>query len=284
MAIFVIAEIGINHNGSLDIAKQLIDVAKEAGADAVKFQKRTLDLVYTQELLDSPRESPWGKTQRAQKEGLEFGAEEFREIDRYCREKGIEWFASAWDEKSQEFLRQFDLKYNKIASAMLVHEPLLRMVAEEKKHTFISTGMSDIEHVERAIAIFREAGCSFELMHTISTYPMDDEDANLNRIKTLRDRFGCDVGYSGHEVGLAVSYAAAALGITSLERHITLDRAMYGSDQAASVEPSGFRMLVGAVRKIEKAMGDGRLEMNPKEAPIAQKLRAHIPFESEYKN
>ncbi len=284
MAIFVIAEIGINHNGSLDIAKQLIDVAKAAGADAVKFQKRTLDLVYTQELLDSPRESPWGKTQRAQKEGLEFGAEEFREIDRYCREKGIEWFASAWDEKSQEFLRQFDLKYNKIASAMLVHEPLLRMVAEEKKHTFISTGMSDIQHVERAIAIFREAGCSFELMHTISTYPMDDEDANLNRIKALRERFGCDVGYSGHEVGLAVSYAAAALGITSLERHITLDRAMYGSDQAASVEPSGFRMLVGAVRKIEKAMGDGRLEMNPKEAPIAQKLRAHIPFESEYKN
>lgn len=284
MAIFVIAEIGINHNGSLDIAKQLIDVAKEAGADAVKFQKRTLDLVYTQEFLDSPRESPWGKTQRDQKAGLEFNAEQFREIDRYCREKGIEWFASAWDTESQEFLRQFDLKYNKIASAMLVHEPLLRMVAEEKKHTFISTGMSDIRHVERAIAIFREAGCPFELMHTISTYPMDDEDANLNRIKALRERFGCDVGYSGHEVGLAVSYAAAALGISSLERHITLDRAMYGSDQAASVEPSGFRMLVGAVRKIEKAMGDGRLEMNPKEASIAEKLRAHIPFESEYKN
>jgi len=283
MAIFVIAEIGINHNGSLDIAKQLIDVAKEAGADAVKFQKRSIDLVYTQEFLDSPRESPWGKTQRAQKEGLEFNAEQFREIDRYCKEKGIEWFASAWDVESQEFLRQFDLKYNKIASAMLVHEPLLRMVAEEKKHTFISTGMSDIQHVERAIEIFREAGCPFELMHTVSTYPMDDEDANLNRIKALRERFDCNVGYSGHEVGLAVSYAAAALGISSLERHITLDRAMYGSDQAASVEPSGFRMLVGAVRKIEKAMGDGRLEMNPKEAPIAEKLRAHIPFESEGK-
>ena len=284
MAIFVIAEIGINHNGSLDIAKQLIDVAKDAGADAVKFQKRTVDFVYTQEFLDSPRESPWGKTQRAQKEGLEFNAEQFREIDRYCKEKGIDWFASAWDVESQNFLRQFDLKYNKIASAMLVHEPLLQMIAEEKRHTFISTGMSDIQHVERAIEIFREAGCSFELMHTISTYPMDDEDANLNRIKTLRERFGCDVGYSGHEVGLAVSYAAAALGITSLERHITLDRAMYGSDQAASVEPAGFKMLVGAVRKIEKAMGDGRLEMNPKEAPIAQKLRAHIPFESEYTN
>lgn len=284
MAIFVIAEIGINHNGSLDIARQLVDAAKEAGADAVKFQKRTIDLVYTREFLDSPRESTWGKTQRAQKEGLEFGIEQYREIDRYCREKDIEWFASAWDLESQDFLRQFNLKRNKIASAMLVYEPLLRKVAEEKKHTFISTGMSKTADIERAVAIFREAGCPFELMHCVSTYPMDDEDANLNRIKTLRERFNCDIGYSGHEVGLAVSYAAAALGITSLERHITLDRAMYGSDQAASVEPSGFRMLVGAVRKIEKAMGDGRLEMNPKEAPIAEKLRAHIPFESEFKN
>jgi len=284
MAIFVIAEIGINHNGSLDIAKQLIDAAKEAGADAVKFQKRTIDLVYTREFLETPRESPWGKTQRAQKEGLEFGVEQYREIARYCREKDIEWFASAWDLESQKFLRQFDLKYNKTASAMLVYEPLLRMIAEEKKHTFLSTGMSKVEDIERAVNIFCKAGCPFELMHCVSTYPMDDEDANLNRIKTLREHFGCNVGYSGHEVGLAVSYAAAALGISSLERHITLDRAMYGSDQAASVEPSGFRMMVGAVRKIEKAMGDGRLEMNPKEAPIAQKLRAHIPFESEFKN
>jgi len=281
MSIFVIAEIGINHNGSLELTRQLIDVAKDAGADAVKFQKRTIDLVYTKEMLDSPRESPWGKTQRAQKEGLEFSVDEYREIDRYCREKGIEWFASAWDLESQKFLRQFNGKYNKIASAMLVHEPLLRMVAEERKHTFISTGMSKVEAIDRAVAIFKEAGCPFELMHCISTYPMDDEDANLNRIKTLRERYGCNVGYSGHEVGLAVSYAAAALGITSLERHITLDRAMYGSDQSASVEPAGFRMLVGAVRKIEKAMGNGALEMHPKEAGVAQKLRAHIPLESQ---
>lgn len=281
MPIFVIAEIGINHNGSLDITRQLIDVAKDAGADAVKFQKRTIDLVYTRETLDSPRESPWGKTQREQKQGLEFGADDYREIDRYCREKGIEWFASAWDLESQKFLRQFDTKFNKIASAMLVYEPLLRMVAEEKKHTFLSTGMSKQADVDRAVAIFREAGCSFELMHCISTYPMMDEDANLNRIQTLRERYGCNVGYSGHEVGLAVSYAAAALGITSLERHITLDRAMYGSDQSASVEPAGYRMLVGAVRKIEKAMGDGALEMNPKEASVAAKLRAHLPLESE---
>ncbi len=281
MGIFIIAEIGINHNGDVEIAKRLIDVAKEAGADAVKFQKRTIDLVYTKEFLDSPRESPWGTTQREQKEGLEFGPEEFKEIDDYCKQRGIEWFASAWDIESQRFLRQFDLKYNKIASAMIVYEDLLREVASEKRHTFISTGMSTFKEIDRAVEIFREAGCSFELMHCVSTYPMNDEDANLNRIKMLRDRYKCNVGYSGHEVGLAVSYAAAALGITSLERHITLDRAMYGSDQAASVEPAGFRMLVGAVRKIEKAMGDGRIDIiNHKEIPIAKKLRAHITFES----
>ncbi|MDD5558619.1 N-acetylneuraminate synthase family protein [Candidatus Methylomirabilis sp.] len=280
MSIIIIAEIGINHNGSIKIAKQLIDVAKEAGADAVKFQKRTIDLVYTKEMLASPRESPWGNTQRAQKEGLEFGADQYWEIDRHCREKGIEWFASAWDLKSQEFLRQFNLRYNKIASAMLVCESLLRVVAEEKKHTFISTGMSKVADIDRVVTIFKEAECPFELMHCVSTYPMVDEDANLNRIMALRQRYGCNVGYSGHEVGLAVSYAAAALGITSLERHITMNRAMYGSDQAASVEPNGFRMLVGAVRKIEKAMGDGTLEMNPKEVSHSMKLRAHLGWES----
>lgn len=280
MGIFIIAEIGINHNGDVEIAKQLIDVAVDAGADAVKFQKRTIDLVYSKEMLDLPRESPWGTTQRAQKEGLEFGRDEYQEIDAYCRERKIVWFASAWDLESQKFLRQFNLKYNKIASAMIVYADLLKEVASEKKHTFISTGMSSFEQIDRAVKIFREAGCSFELMHCVSTYPMDDEDANLNRIKTLRGRYQCNVGYSGHEVGLAVSYAAAALGITSLERHITIDRAMYGSDQAASIEPAGFRNLVGAVRKIEKAMGDGSLAVNNKEISIAKKLRAHIPFES----
>ena len=280
MSIFIIAEIGINHNGSVEIAKQLIDVAKDAGADAVKFQKRTIDLVYTKEMLDSLRESPWGTTQRAQKEGLEFGIKEYNEIDAYCKEKGIEWFASAWDLESKKFLRQYNCKYNKIASAMIVYEDLLKEVSSEKKHTFISTGMTEFEQIDRAVEIFRNAGCPFELMHCVSTYPMEDEDANLNCIKTLRNRYQCNVGYSGHEVGLAVSYAAAALGITSLERHITLDRAMYGSDQAASVEPAGFRHLIGAVRKIEKAMGNGNIAMNPKEIPIAKKLRAHIPFES----
>lgn len=279
--IFVIAEIGINHNGDINIAKDLIKAAKDADCDAVKFQKRTIDLVYTKELLDSLRQSPWGTTQRAQKEGLEFGLKEYREIDRYCKEVGIEWFASAWDLESQKFLRQFNCKYNKIASAMLVYEPLLKEVASEKKHTFISTGMSTIKQIDHAVDIFRKAGCPFELMHCVSTYPMDEEDANLNRIKTLREQYKCNVGYSGHEVGgFAISCAAAALGITSLERHITLDRAMYGSDQAASLEISGLKMLVGAVRKIEKAMGNGEIAIQPKEVPIAKKLRAHIPWEA----
>jgi N-acetylneuraminate synthase len=280
MSIFIIAEIGINHNGDVSIAKKLIDVAKEAGANAVKFQKRTIDLVYSKEMLDLPRESPWGNTQRAQKEGLEFGLDEYKEIDAYCKEKGIDWFASAWDLESLKILRYFDLKYNKIASAMIVYENFLKEVALEKKHTFISTGMSTLEQIDRAVEIFKQNDCSFELMHSVSTYPMEDEDANLNCIKTLHERYQCNVGYSGHEVGLAVSYAAAALGITSLERHITLDRAMYGSDQAASVEPAGFRHLVGAVRKIEKAMGNGNKTINYKEVSVARKLRAHIPFES----
>ncbi|MCZ7611842.1 N-acetylneuraminate synthase [Candidatus Kuenenia stuttgartiensis] len=276
---FIIAEIGINHNGDINIAKDLIKLAKDVGCDAVKFQKRTIDIVYSKELLDSPRESPWGHTQRAQKEGLEFGLKEYQEIDRYCKELGIEWFASAWDVESQKFLRQFNCKYNKVASAMLVCDELLNEIASEKTHTFISTGMSTLEQIDRAVAIFRKYECPFELMHCVSTYPMDDEDANLNRIKTLRDHYGCNVGYSGHEVGLAVSYAAAALGITSLERHITLDRAMYGSDQAASLEPVGLRSLVGAVRKIKKAMGDGLIRILDKEVPISKKLRAHFRYD-----
>ena len=280
MKIFVIAEIGINHNGDVDIAKQLIDVAKVAGADAVKFQKRTVEKVYSKEELDKPRESPWGKTNRKQKLGLEFGKTQYDEIDKYCKEKGIEWFASAWDLESQAFLRQYNLKYNKIASAMMTDLELLRAVAAEKKHTFISTGMSEMEMVDRAVEIFRKANCPFELMHCVSTYPTNDEDANLNCIPALRDRYHCNVGYSGHEGGIAVSYAAAALGITSLERHVTLDRAMYGSDQAASLEPATFVQMIGGLRKIEKAMGDGVKKLQEKEVPIAKKLRSHIQLES----
>jgi len=276
--IFIIAEIGINHNGEMSICKELIDVAVSAGCDAIKLQKRDIDQVYSKEFLDSPRDSPWGTTQRDQKLALEFDVDQYFEVDQYCKEKGIEWFASAWDVNSQNFLRQFDCKYNKVASAMVVHDELLQLIAEEGKHTFISTGMTMYKDIDRAVSIFNNAGCPFELMHTVSTYPMEDEDANLNMIKKLKDRYKCKVGYSGHEVGLAISYAAAALGITSLERHITLSRAMYGSDQAASIEPNGLKMLVGAVRKIEKAMGDGEKRIIDDEVPIAKKLRNHFCY------
>jgi N-acetylneuraminate synthase len=276
--IFIIAEIGINHNGDLGIARDLIDAAIDVGVDAVKFQKRNINSVYTQDFLDGPRESPWGTTQREQKEGLELDKDEYQEIDKYCKVKGIEWFASAWDLESQNFLQQFNLKYNKIASAMIVYDELLKKVAAEGKHTFISTGMTKEEDITNAVEIFKSENCSFELMHCISTYPMKPDNANLNTINTLREKYSCDVGYSGHETGLAISFAAAALGATSLERHITLDRAMYGSDQSASVEPVGFRMMVGAVRIIENAMGEGSLGYLDEEIPIANNLRQHLDW------
>lgn len=276
MSVFIIAEIGINHNGDLGIAKQLIDVAKNCGCSAVKFQKRDIELVYSKELLDSPRESPWGTTQRDQKMGLEFGQKEFDEIDRYCKEIGIEWFASAWDSNSLDFLEQYNCKYNKVASAMSVSHAFIKDVASRKKHTFISTAMSTMEQIGTVVEIFRSMGCPFELMHCVGTYPMKVEHANLNCIKTLRDTFKCDVGYSGHETGLAVSIGAIMLGITSLERHITLDRAMYGSDQAASLEPLGLKQLCRYAKILEVAQGDGVKRILPEEEAVALKLRAHI--------
>lgn len=276
MAVFIIAEIGINHNGDINIAKQLINVAKSSGCDAVKFQKRDIESVYSKEMLDSPRESPWGTTQRAQKEGLELGEEEYDEIDRYCREIGIEWFASAWDPVSLAFLDKYKLKYNKVASAMNVSRDFLKDIAKRRQYTFISTAMSTMEQIGEAVEVFRSADCPFELMHCVATYPMKVENANLNCIKTLRDTFKCPVGYSGHETGLAVSIGAVMLGITSLERHITLDRSMYGSDQAASVEPLGIMQLCRYVRTLERAQGDGIKRILPEEEKIAQKLRAHL--------
>ena len=274
MSIKIIAEIGINHNGDMNITKKLIDGAADAGCDAVKFQKRTLDVVYTKEELDKPRESPWGKTNREQKEGLEFGKEEYDEIDRYCKEKGIEWFASAWDIESQLFLRQYDLKYNKVASAMLTHRELLETIADEGKYTYVSTGMSDLIQIKKAVQLFEDYRCPFELMYCNSTYPMPLEEANLNAMKALKKMFdGIKVGYSGHETGLIVSCAAAAMGATSIERHITLDRSMYGSDQAASVELGGLRRLVKHIRSIEIAMGAGFKSISEKEMSIAKKLR-----------
>lgn len=272
MSVLIFAEIGINHNGDVDIAKKLIDGAFFAGCDGVKFQKRTIEKVYSKEELDKPRESPWGTTNYEQKLGLEFGEEEYHEIDRFCKEKGIDWFASAWDIESQLFLRKFDLKYNKIASAMLNHKKLLETVAGEKKYTFISTGMSTMDEIENAIDIFRNHQCPFELMHCNSTYPMPVGDANLLMIPELKKCFNCKVGYSGHEVGLAVTLGAVGVGATSVERHITLDRAMYGSDQAASVEIMGFHRLVRYIRTIEKAFGNGIKQITPAEKSIKQKL------------
>jgi N-acetylneuraminate synthase len=282
VSIIIIAEIGINHNGDMSICKELIDVAADSGANCVKFQKRDIDQVYTQDFLDSPRESQWGTTQREQKAGLEFTKDEYAEIDRYCKNKGIEWFASAWDINSQKFLQKFDCKYNKVASAMIVHEELLKLIASEGRHTFISTGMTTYEDIQKAVDIFNDANCPFELMHTVSTYPMLDENANLKVIATLRDKFNCNVGYSGHEVGLAISYAAAALGVTSIERHITLNRAMYGSDQSASIEPNGLKQLTGAIRKIEAAMGNGVKKNLDDELVIANKLREHLDWKANW--
>ncbi len=273
MSTFIIAEIGINHNGDLRIAKKLIDGAVFAGCDAVKFQKRTVEKVYSKEELDRSRESPWGITNRDQKLGLEFGREEYNEIDRYCQEKDIEWFASAWDIESQQFLNSYNLKHNKIASPMLTHKELLEMVAGERKPTFISTGMSELGQMVEAVSIFRKIDCPFELMHCNSTYPMKDKDANLRVIPALRERFQCDVGYSGHEVGLITTCAAVALGVTSVERHITLDRAMYGSDQAASVEIKGLFSLVQYIRTIEGALGDVWKKVTREEEEIRKKLR-----------
>ena len=273
MSVFIIAEIGINHNGDVEIAKKPIDGAIFAGCDAVKFQKRTVDKVYSKEELDKYRESPWGTTVGDQKRGLEFGRKEYDEIDRYCRERGIGWFASAWDFDSQKFLQQYNLKYNKIASAMLTNKKLLEMVAEEGRYTFVSAGMSTIEEIEAAVNIFRKANCPFELMHCNATYPMQVEDANLKMIPALRERFGCKVGYSGHEVGLIAACAAAVLGATSVERHITLDHSMCGSDHAASVEVMGFHRLVRYIRAIESAIGDGVKRITEEEEKVRAKLR-----------
>jgi N-acetylneuraminate synthase len=275
--LFLIAEIGINHNGDMAIAKKLIDAAADAGFDAVKFQKRTIDLVYTKEFLDSPRESQWGTTQRAQKEGLEFSFDQYKEIDAYCKSKNIQWSASAWDIKAQEFMQQFNCSFNKVASAMLGHLPLLKLIASEKRKTFISTGMATLEELDQVVAIFKAAECPFELMQCTSPDPMKDEDANLLCIPMLRNRYGVSVGYSGHESSLIkVCTAAVALGATSLERHITLDRAMYGSDQAASIETNSLRNFVETVRAVPSILGNGEKVMSESELQTREKLRISV--------
>ncbi|MGY5146744.1 MAG: N-acetylneuraminate synthase family protein [Candidatus Nitrosopumilus sp. bin_7KS] len=272
--VFIVAEIGINHNGDIDIAKKLIDVAKNAGCDAVKFQKRTIEKVYSKETLDSVRESPWGTTTREQKLGLEFSMAEFKIIDDYCKKKKIDWYLSCWDVDSQIQMRKFKTKFNKVASAMLIHQKLLEVIAEEGKHTFISTGMSTMKDIEKAVKIFKKFNCPFELMHSHSAYPMPIEEANLRMIQTLQNEFKCNVGYSGHETaGYLVCHTAVALGATSIERHITLDRSMYGSDQSASLEPKGLEQMIRGIRQIDKILGDGKKRIWDSELPAQKKLR-----------
>ena len=270
---FIIAEIGINHNGSIDIAKKLIDMAVDCGCDAVKFQKRDINIVYTKDELNSDRESPWGKKFIDQKKGLEFDEKDFDTIDKYCKKKNILWFASAWDENSLNFLDKYKLKYNKIASAMITNTDFLIKVAEKKKYTFISTGMSEYQNIDAAVEIFQNIGCQFELMHSVSTYPCPEEILNLNIIKNLRDKYKCNVGYSGHESSVTPSIVASTLGISSLERHITLDRSMYGSDQAASLEEAGLRNLIQSIKKIPIIIGSEDKKIFAEELPVARKLR-----------
>ena len=271
---FITAEIGINHNGSMKIAKELIDVASAAGCNAVKFQKRNVEKVYSKKVLDSYRESMWGTTTREQKFGLEFSEKQYSEIDQYCKKKKILWYVSCWDVGSQIQMRKFKTKYNKVASAMLTHKKLLETIAEEGKHTFISTGMSTMKDISKAVKIFKTHNCPFELMHSHSAYPMPPHEANLRMIETLGKKFKCKVGYSGHEISsYSICLAAALLGATSIERHITLDRSMYGSDQAASLEPPGLIRLVRDIRELDFILGDGKKIIWDSELPAQKKLR-----------
>jgi N-acetylneuraminate synthase len=252
-------------------------MASDAGCDAVKFQKRSIEKVYSQKTLDAPRESPWGTTQREQKAGLELSEKDYKIIDNYCRKKQIPWFVSCWDTESQIKMRKFKTKFNKVASAMLTHEKLLKLIAKEKKYTFISTGMSTMKDIEKAVKIFRKYNCSFELMHTHSTYPMPVEEANLRVIQTLGKKFKCKVGYSGHETSsYQLAMVAVTLGATSVERHITLDRAMYGSDQAASLEKAGLVRMVRDIRIIDKILGNGKKQIWESELPAQKKLRERL--------
>jgi N-acetylneuraminate synthase len=268
---YVVAEIGINHNGDVDLARSLIAAASGAGCDAVKFQKRTVDVVYSAEEQARPRESPFGDTNGALKRGLEFGEDEFREIDDYCKVLGIQWFASCWDEQSVDFMEQFDPPCYKIASASLTDDALLRHHRTYGRPIILSTGMSSLDEIDHAVDVLGPE--DLVLLHATSTYPSALGELNLRVIPALRERYGVPVGYSGHEVGLATTLAAQVMGACMIERHITLDRAMWGSDQAASVEPLGFQRIVRDLRAIELALGDGKKVVYDSEVPVREKLR-----------
>jgi N-acetylneuraminate synthase len=274
---YLIAEIGINANGSVDLAKQMIKAAAEAGMNAVKFQKRTVDLVYTKEFLDSPRNSPWGSTQRDQKMGLEFSREQYDEIDAYCKEVGISWSASAWDLDSFHFIDSFSPQWHKLASPMLGNMPLVRAIAKAGRKTFISTGMATLEEIDVVVDEFYHADTEFEVLHCCSSYPMAEHDANLLVIPMLRERYGCNVGWSGHEKSvLKVSIAAVALGATSIERHICISHTDPGSDQAASIEVHDLKNFVEVIREVPLMLGTGIKTITESEMPIRKKLRVEV--------
>lgn len=269
--VFITAEIGINHNGDIAIAKKLIDIAAETGCDAVKFQKRTIEIIYTKEELAKPRENPFGGTNGDLKRGLEFGEEEYAEINRYCKEKGIIWYASCWDEPSVDFIEKFNPSCYKIASASLTDDNLLKHTKAKGKPLILSTGMSTMEEINHAVNILGKE--NLVLLHCTSTYPSDPKELNLKAIKKLKEEFNCPVGYSGHEVGVASSVTAAVIGACMIERHITLDRAMWGSDQAASLEPQGLKRMIRDIGLIPIIMGDGIKKVYESELPIIDKLR-----------
>ena len=268
---FVIAEIGINHNGSVELAKKMIDIAVTTGCDAVKFQKRTVDVVYTKEELAKERSSVFGNTNGDLKRGLEFGYNEYSEIDRYCKEKGILWFASCWDEKSVDFIEQFNPPCYKIASASLTDSNLLRYTKSKNKPILLSTGMSTMDEIHRALSILGTD--NLIIYHCTSTYPSNADEMNLNVIKTFKEEFNCPIGYSGHERGVTPSVLAVALGANSVERHITTDRTNWGSDQAASLEMAGLFHMIRDIRQVPALLGDGKKVVYKRELPIIEKLR-----------
>ncbi|MBR1907944.1 N-acetylneuraminate synthase family protein [bacterium] len=268
---FITAEIGINHNGSVALAKKLIDIACVAGCDAVKFQKRTVDVVYSKEELERPRQSIFGETNGDLKRGLEFGFEQYREIDLYCKEKGILWYASCWDEASVDFIEKFDVPCFKIAAASLTDDNLLKYTKSKGKPIFLSTGMSSMEQIRHAVDILGDD--NLIIYQCTSTYPTDEKEINLKVIETLKKEFNCPIGYSGHERGLLPTIVAAVYGASAVERHITNDRTNWGSDQAASLELDGIHRIVRDIRKIPNITGDGIKKVYDSELPIINKLR-----------
>ena len=275
--IFFIAEAGINHNGSLQLALDLIDIASSAGCDAVKFQKRTPSICVPEKMKGVLRETPWGLiTYLEYKEKIEFGKAEYDEIARHCKSKNIAWSASAWDIPSLEFLDDFNLPFHKIASALATHLEFVTSVADRGIPTYASVGMCDYSDIDALVSIFDKKDCPLTLMHTVSTYPASDSDLNLKMIETLKSRYGVPVGYSGHETSVSPSVVAGTLGAVAIERHITLDRSMWGTDHAASLESAGLAQLVGALRKIPNVLGDGVKKVIKEEIEIAAKMRYWI--------